>query len=367
MPLIRTHPDESQGPAVAPETVDERLRRVIACHFDPECGSAYWLDRQTRLGIDVRREVTSPADLGVLGEMSPAELSERPLLDYIPRRFHGQLDRFIIGQTGGTTGGGTWTAYREDEFREAFIDPFAAAVAHLGFPRGERWLYVGPSGPHIIGKVVRHLAASVGSGDRFSVDFHARWAKRLPEGSFAARRYLEHVVEQAMEVIARQEIGVIFATPPVLAALGETMSDTQRRRIRGVHYGGMALASEQLHEFQTRLFPGAVHLSGYGNTLFGCCLELSTQPGRELDYYPWGNRLILEVVNEEGRKLDPGGVGQVRFTRLDDSFVIFRLRERDQAVLLPRPDGGPPGFCLSGVRNPHTNPGSGVRLAVGLY
>jgi len=242
-----------------------------------------------------------------------------------------------------------------------------AAGQRVGFPRGKDWLYVGPSGPHIIGKAARLVAEAMGSADPFCVDFDARWAKHLPEGSFAARRYLQHVIEQGMEIIRHQRIGVLFTTPVVLRALAEAMDRGQRERIRGVHYGGMAIQPEEMEDFQSRLFPNAVHVSGYGNTLFGCCMELRTAVGRPLDYYPYGNRLHFEIIDEEGNPLGIGQTGQVRFSRLDESMLIVRFRERDQAQLMAPPSDGPHGFDLPGLRNPHTAPKPGVRLAVGLY
>ncbi len=350
-----------------PETVEQRLRRVIEVHFDPDGGSAFWLDRQARLGVDARRTIRTPRDLEVLGDMVPADLAGRPLLDYIPRRFHTRLDRFILGQTGGTTGDGVWTAYREDEFHEAFVLPFLAAAAAVGFPSGENWLYVGPSGPHIIGKVARYLANGLGAGDPFSVDFDARWAKLLPENSFARGRYLQHVIEQAMAIIRRQPVGVLFTTPAVLSALAEAMTLEERARIRGVHYGGMAITPEQMQQFQTAGFPRAVHLSGYGNTLFGCCLELDVPSGRTLDYYPFGTRLLFEAIDEAGQAQPEGVPGRVRFTRLDESMLIVRMRERDETSALPAPEKRVEGFEIGGLRDPHSPRAWAPQLAVGLY
>jgi phenylacetate-coenzyme A ligase PaaK-like adenylate-forming protein len=366
MSAVAAHP-ERRGADAAVAAVEARLERVLAVHFDPDGGTPYWLERAAALGVDVRRRVRTLDDLHLLGTMTPDDLRGRPLRDFVPRRFHGALRGFVVGQTGGTTGDGVWTAYRADEFAAAFVVPFALAAKHVGFPRHGRWLYAGPSGPHVIGKVVAHLASGLGSADPFSVDFDPRWAKRLPDGSFAQERYLEHVVEQAMAVIRDQEIDVLFTTPIVLRRLAERMSEAQRAGIRGVHYGGTALARDALRDFQERDFPGAVHLSGYGNTLFGCCLELSAARGRALDYYPGGARLVLEVVGESGAPVPPGATGRVRFTRLDESVLIVRMLERDAAVAVPLPPGAPAGFMLGGVRDPHSPAAIAPRQAVGLY
>lgn len=356
-PIIDSHISAAQ----------DRLREVVSAHFDPRWGSAYWLDRARRLGIDPLTGVRGLEDLAVFGQMTAEDLEARPLVDYIPKRFHDRMDRFIVGQTGGTTGGGTWTAYRDDEFNDGFVLPFIEAANHVGFPAGLPWLYVGPSGPHIIGKVVKHLANSLGSPDPFSVDFDPRWAKRLAEGSLAQNRYTQHVVEQAVRVIESQAIGVLFTTPIVLKRLADSMTPAQRERVRGVHYGGTALAADDLHLFQSRLFPNAVHLSGYGNTLFGCCLELCCEPGRTPEYFPFGHRLIFEVIDEHGVALPPGRAGRVRFTRLDESFLIVRMIERDQAVLVPPPRGVPEGFVSAGLREPRPFENERMRLPIGLY
>jgi hypothetical protein len=176
------------------------------------------------------------------------------------------LPRFVVGETAGTSGRPSATAYRDDEFQTAFITPFLKVVEATAFPRGLPWLWIGPSGPHIIGKVVRELARQTGSMDPFSVDFDPRWAKRLTEGSTARQRYLEHLTSQAMEVMQREEIGVLFATPPALAVLAARMSDRQREAIQGLHYGGMSLTPETINCVWRRY--GSGRRTSTGNGLF---------------------------------------------------------------------------------------------------
>jgi phenylacetate-coenzyme A ligase PaaK-like adenylate-forming protein len=364
-------PADAPVAAAVADALRVRLRRVIELHFDPDDGSRFWLDRAARLGFDPRSTVRDVEDLALLGEMTPADLASRPLWDFVPRRFHWDLRDFVVCQTGGTTGPGKWTAYRSDELDEAFVDPFVAAARHLRFPRGEPWLFVGPSGPHVIGKVVSRLARAMASPEPFAVDFDPRWARRLADGSFARQRYLGHVVEQAMDVVRSQDVGVLFTTPPVLAAMADQMSEPQRRRIRAVHYGGLAVDPEHMRVLQQETFPEALHLAGYGNTLFGCCLELNNSPGRPIDYYPHGNRLFFEVVREDGSSIAPGGgaTGRVRFTRLDESVLLVRMAERDAAALLPAPSDPsfPAGFVLPGVRNPRPAAGPDLPAVSGLY
>lgn len=343
-----------------------RIRKIVSIHFHPDYGTPFWLDRAREMQIKPIEDIWTVEDLHELGPMEQSDLKDRELIDFIPRRFHSRLDQFVIGQTGGTTNQAVWTAYREDEFKQAFVMPFTQAAQKVAFPSREKWLFVGPSGPHFIGKVVRHLAGSLGSHDPFSVDFDPRWAKSIKEGSFAAKRYLQHVIDQAMDVIRQQQIGVIFTTPKILKALSQAMSSTERESIRGVHYGGMSMSPTELLEFQTRDFPNAIHLSGYGNTLFGCCLEHDVVPGRQLVYESSSDRLLLEVLDENLEACAVGETGQVYFTRLDESCLIVRFKERDEAEVSPESIADE-GTIRTRVVNPRPAQQKTQNINIGLY
>ncbi|HEV3262664.1 MAG TPA: hypothetical protein VG013_37840 [Gemmataceae bacterium] len=355
-----------------------RLRELLELHFHPEWGASYWLQRQEQLGRSVRDRVRTHDDLWLLGPTPLEDLRRFPLRAFIPRALHGQGPRFIVGETAGTSGEPRATAYRDDEFQAAFITPFLRVAEATGFPRGEPWLWVGPTGPHIIGKVVRELARQTGSIDPFSVDFDPRWAKRLADGSLARRRYLDHVTSQALDVLGREEVGVLFITPPALAALAERLSDRQREAIHGIHYGGMSLTPETVNQFRAA-FPNAVHLAGYGNTLFGVVMEVADGPREALDYFPLDDRVQLHVVGwpDDGdaspRDWPPprrgrGQSGRVLFHRLDESCLLVGVVERDQAEhVAPSAAARALGACADGLRNPRAAPQLAGRLQLGLY
>src|SRR5581483_748641 len=186
-----------RNPATA-RSMDDRLCDLLHLHFHPEWGSSYWLEREDRLGWSVRDRIQTLDDLWLLGPTPTADLARYSVRAFVPKALHRQWPRFITGETAGTSGLPSATVYREDEFQEAFITPFLQVARATRFPRGANWLWVGPSGPHIIGKVVRELARQTASMDPFSVDFDPRWAKRLADGSTARQRYLDHVVAQAL-------------------------------------------------------------------------------------------------------------------------------------------------------------------------
>ena len=213
--------------------------------------------------------------------------------------------------------------------------------------------------------------------DPFSVDFDPRWAKRLAEGSTARQRYLDHVIDQALAVLRREDIGVLFITPPALAALAERLSARERDSIRGIHYGGMSLTPESVNCFRSA-FPNAVHLAGYGNTLFGVVMEVVDGHRLAMDYFPLGNRVFFHVVagaNESNAfpswpptPTEPGQSGRVVFHRLDESCLLVGVVERDQAESIPpRPEALALGGSMNGLRNPQTPPTLAGRLQKGLY
>jgi hypothetical protein len=355
---------------------DEQLRQVFALQFHPTLGSRYWLARQERLGWAVCDRVRRMEDLWQLGPMPLDDLRDFPVRDFIPQAFHGCLDRFILGETAGTSGEPRATAYRDDEFQDAFVAPFLEAARAARFPEGEPWLWVGPSGPHVIGKAVRELARQTGSMDPFTVDFDPRWAKRLVPGSLALQRYLDHVTAQALDVLEREEVGVLFSTPPALAALSRQMSDSQREAVHGVHYGGLSITAAELNQFR-ELFPNAVHLSGYGNTLFGVVMEVADGPRLSLDYFPRGDRVRFEIVrrqedNESSewppRPCEPGQTGRVLFHRLDESCLLVGVLERDEAESIPPSAAALAlGWHADGLRDPRPPARTAGGLRLGLY
>jgi hypothetical protein len=360
-----------------PPERDVRLRDLLALHLHPEHGSRYWLRRQEQLGWSVCDRVRCHDDLWLLGPTALDDLRRFPVRDFIPRTFHSQLQRFVIGETAGTSGQPRATAYRHDEFQAAFVTPFLRVAEGTAFPRGEPWLWVGPSGPHIIGKVVRELARQTGSIDPFSVDFDPRWAKRLAEGSLARRRYLEHVTTQALDVLEREDIGVLFITPPALAALTDRLSDRRREQIRGIHYGGMSMTAQTVNEFRAA-FPRAVHLAGYGNTLFGVAMEVADGPREALDYFPYGERVLFHVIETNENDSESGHwppvllghnrPGRVLFHRLDESCLLVSMVERDEAErIAPSTEARALGATGDGLRNPRPPVRLKEQLQLGLY
>jgi thienamycin biosynthesis protein ThnN len=351
------------------EQVNHRLRNILKIHFDPDQGTPYWLERQQALGLVALRDIQCTNDLARLGPMEETALAERPVEDFIPRCY-AQCRDIILAQTGGSLGRPKFAVHRLDEFETAFISPFLRAAEACAFPRACHWLFIGPTGPHVIGRAAQACARAYGRGDVYTVDFDPRWAKKLVSGSFSANRYLEHILDQALHILNTQTIEVLFSTPAVLTRLCDRLSANQRAAIRGIHLGGMTVECE----FMTNLseaFPQAVVLSGLGNTLLGMAPQLAYAPDTGMDYFIFGERLKARIVPEDKSGLDLtqtvdyGQRGRLVWHRLDEMQLLINLVERDTAIRIE--PSQVEGFTGDGLRDPRPVVNQTLKPALGLY
>jgi hypothetical protein len=340
------------------------INNILALHFHPEQGSPFWLERQHQLDFNVRGEIRSRQDFHRLGPMDITALRTRPITDFIPRALHRDISTFLLSETGGTTGDPCRRVFSPQEFHDAFIAPWLKAVAEHNFPSGGRWLFVGPGGPHIIDRSARFMARSLDSLEPFTVDCDVRWIKRQAKGSMGLKLYMDHVLAQATNIISQQEISTLFTTPPLLEALAEVMRPDQKEQILGIHTGGMNLEPQTALALQGH-FPNAVILPGYGNSLFGVTFpqvrdgkgseaEAESPSPRTLErlqddvFLVQDPALWLQLApipgNEQAAQdlitcVAPGQRGRVILHRLDPSFLILNLAERDTAVAVACANG----------------------------
>ena len=312
---------------------------VLDLHFDSRHGSPYWIEQLQKKALQ-RTDFRTPADLFRLGPMDVEALRRRPLEDFIPAALLGRQAEMILSETGGTTGDPCRRVYLPEEFEAAFIAPWKQAVQRFAFPRGGRWLFLGPSGPHIIAQAARAFARAVGSIEPFSIDCDVRWIKQQQAGSMGHILYMEHLFQQAVNIIEQQNISVLFSTPPLLLGIAEKMSEAQRQQIQGIHTGGMAQTPE-IGKKLTGLFPESVIIPGYGNSLFGVCFGKTQTAGESSRFFVHDSALMVKIVPLPENPSDPavieetvtpGQRGRVLFHRFDPSFLLINMLERDTAV-----------------------------------
>src|SRR5258708_32588589 len=123
----------------------EFIRAAMEWHFNPETGSAYWLERARSLNFDPRKDVKSVGDLALFPNIVD-ELRDVRAEDLIPRGYGSHPDVVGVPESGGTTG----TPKRVVILRD-WTDKMGAWMntqldAHA-FPRKVNWLTLLPEGP----------------------------------------------------------------------------------------------------------------------------------------------------------------------------------------------------------------------------
>lgn len=322
---------------------------ILDLHFDKSEGSTYWLDVLYRKGL--QRSDLNSESLNLLGAMDMNALRTRPISDFIPRALHTRLGEMILAETGGTTGSPCRRVYLPEEFQTAFVAPWRKAVQLFNFPQNLPWLFVGPSGPHIIGQAARAFARATGSLEPFAIDCDVRWVKQQHPNSMGYRLYMDHLLKQSMNIITQQNIQVLFTTPPLLLELAEQMTEAERHNIRGIHTGGMSQDVEISSKLAT-LFPRAVIIPGFGNSLFGVCFEQTQSPGHPSTFFSDDPALDLQLIPLPKGETEPprlaetvatGERGRIMFHRFDQSFLLINMLERDTAISVMAEDAA--GFA----------------------
>lgn len=324
-----------QNPFLSSEVdFDEWVRHVVSIHFHPEHGAPYWVERARELKIDAGRDIRGFSDLAVLGFFDTRDLRQRDVRAFLPAALARDPGRLRVYETGGTTGAPGRIAV-EDYWRlqVRWMDWFFDAL--LSFPRDVNWLWAGPTGPHVVGDLCRDLANRRG-GMCFFVDMDSRFVKALVKKGDRAtlEAYQDHVRRQVYAILETQEVGVFSTTPALMQTLGADLAD-DGYEFKGLLYGGTHLPVDVYRLLRTEFFPGAVHASGYGNTLMGNALLRPYRSGEEdVVYYPLWPHFVLEVVDPDTpeRVVGYGERGRVRFSTVSEELLLPWVLERDEAV-----------------------------------
>jgi hypothetical protein len=309
--------------------LDEWTRRVVRCHFDPQTGSPYWLKRAQTLSFDPR-DITryaqlaefGPFPLPVLREIDPVDLV--PLV--VPRPLRGR-----IWESGGTTG---------DPCRVFYTESMAThrgtwrrwSLSECGFELGRRWLQATPTGPHVIGNLIRELpdfAALV-----YGIDMDPRWVKRLLRAGRLrdAEEYTDHLLEQMTHILRTQQVDYLVTTPALFAALVREFPE-QVARLGGAWLSGTQISGQMYRNFLNALDGGRLGVT-YGNT-FGNAVGLAPEnDGAILPYAANYPHVTLSVRQPEDwtRPAGPREFGRVMLTVLHDDLFLPNILERDQAM-----------------------------------
>ena len=317
--------------------LDAWTRKMIKWHFSPATGCDYWLKWARAAGWDPRKEITCFADIAKKfphfdDEVLRQEQPER----FVPKTYRGRP--YNVFETGGTTGMPKqrigWDDYKVDY--EEYSDHYGPNF----FPKGGNWLMVGPTGPRRLRLAVEHLANFRGSSCYF-VDLDPRWVKRLiGMGEMAmARKYQEHVIDQAATIMRHRKITSMFTTPRLLENLAERMSLVQAG-LKGVFVGGTTMTPQYVRFVVEEVLENKINFAPtYGNTLMGLAIsrKLTKADNYSLTYYAPQPRATLRIVNPDNptELVNYGEYGRVELTTMTKEFFVPRFLERDEAIRRP--------------------------------
>ncbi|MFI8091865.1 arylcarboxylate reductase [Streptomyces sp. NPDC086080] len=312
------------------QDLDAWTRHVLRRHFDPEGGSAYWLKQRSDLGFDPL-EISRYDELSTFGSFDLALLRDLDPADLVPRSVPRPL-RGRVFESGGTTGRPCrvfyteamalqWTAWHQRGRETA------------GFEPGRVWLDAGPSGPHVVGQELNHLAEIFGS-TVYAIDLDPRWIKTLIRGGRLAemQEYVDHVTDQIVDVLGTRPVDYLRTTPATVQALINRRPDLVAA-LRGVALGGTQFTPDAYRKLAAAM-PNGVIGTTYGNT-FGNGYGLpSPDGGATLPYVPGFPHTTMAVVDKDDpmRVVEYGEVGRVRLTVLQEDLFLPNVLERDQAI-----------------------------------
>ncbi|GIH67992.1 AMP-binding protein [Sphaerimonospora thailandensis] len=328
------------GAAIDPE---EFLRATMHWHFSPETGSAFWLERAGSLGFDPRTDVRTFDDLTLFPNFAD-ELRQVRIEDVIPRGYGPCPDVVGVYESGGTTGEPKRVVLLRDWLDRLLHWSSAQLDAH-GFPRDVNWLVVVPTGPHMVGDVIKAQAVSRG-GLPFTVDLDPRWVKRLIADGKAAEAgmYADHIIEQVAYLLESQDIGVLMCTPPVLERIAarDDLARLVNKKVRAINWVGTQMDADTRFLYRSEIFPNAVLYSGYGSTMI--LGNASERVGLTDDdpcvYDPFSPYMSLSVVDPEtGKPVPYGERGQVVMHHVSKAMFLPNNLERDLATRVEPPAG----------------------------
>lgn len=288
-----------------------KLRRLL-CHFgDASTYYRRWFDAN---GVDVRRD--DPF----------AVLAAMPVLDKGDLRAHSRdlaPERVPGGARTMTTSGSTGEpmTFRVDRRREAY-DKAARMRSH-------RWFGVEPGDPevYIWGAPIanRRQDRLRSIRDLFVNDLLLSAFDLSPE---RMEHYLRRI--EAFNPVC------VFGYPSSIALICEWAADRVLRpplgRLKAVFVTGEVLDAQQRLAIES--FFQVPVANGYGGRESGLCAHQCPEGGMHVT----SEHVILEILDEEGRSLEPGQVGEIVVTNLDNLATPFiRYRTGDIGVLMDDP------------------------------
>jgi phenylacetate-coenzyme A ligase PaaK-like adenylate-forming protein len=322
---------------------DEFVAAAMEWHFSPQTGSPFWLERARSLGFDPRRDVRCFDDLRLFPNVTD-ELRDVRVGDLVPRGYGPRPEVVAVFESGGTTGSPKRVVFLRDWW-DQIVGRSVAKLDERDVPRDVNWLALAPSGPHMIGALVRSQVAASG-GVAFAIDMDPRWVKRVIADGRAseAEAYAEHLVDQAAFVLETQDIGALMCTPPLLERLArrDDLVELVREKVRAIEWGGAHMDADTRFLYRTEVFADVDLFGLYGSTMIlgGAPERLGLGDDDPCIFDPPSPYITFSVIDPETREaVAYGRRGQVVMHHVSKSFLLPNNLERDMATRIEPPEG----------------------------
>jgi phenylacetate-coenzyme A ligase PaaK-like adenylate-forming protein len=339
-------------PSLTPHDPQEYLHAAMAWHFGSETGSPFWLRRANTLNFDPLTDITSYEDLSLFPNVVD-ELRNVPVEDLIPLGYGPNPAQPRVFESGGTTGSPKRVILMPDCL-EGAVQRMVQGPRFAGREPANVLLMM-PSGPHMVGCMYDYVA-KVQNVIKFCIDMDPRWVKKLVDRGLAdqAKVYVEHLLDQAEQVLSSQSAGLLVTTPPLLWACARRTSLAQliNDKIELIYWGGTHMKIDERFELQHKHFPKVSFLSGYSSIMIlgdGAIERAGLTADQDIIYDPHSPAATFRVINPEtGDPVDYGKRGQVVMTHISKGMFVPNNLERDTAIRVP----GLPGQIGDSVSAP---------------
>ena len=326
------------------------IQNIMDIHFDPKFGTPYWLEREKRLGVNVRNMVKDLEDFRHFFSFKSLEeqivyekdLRKIPLENFIPLKIREDKTRKIwYSQTGGTTGlpkHGCW----DSEYWKKVLDFSNEFLDLHQVPYNTNWLFMGPMGPHTTGRLVVDIAENRGGGC-FTIDLDPRFVKiaqKEKDLGNASERYIQHIWQQAETILKYQNIEVLFATSRLLEMASEYVDLNLFKNIKAIVHAGTSLNAQTNQLIREDLFPNVQLIGMYGTSTTGISYQSTDLPSRpyEVVYIPSNPFIHIEIVDEKGKLVNYEELGNLSTYRFTEDYLIPGFWERDKGIRIA-PEG----------------------------
>lgn len=334
--------------------LNTHLREQLHLHFDPEEGAPAWIEfRNNQLDFDPRYNIEEIEDVREhFPYIEQDFFRHRDLLEFVPKSIDHKLYPHETGGSTGDPGSSTFSTETFDEMEQYW----SSAMETKGIPTDATGgvLYIGPSGPHAVGRQAHSIAKILDSPfeGAFTIDLDTRWIKQLEERNATdeLQQYMKHAFQQALPKLEDQNISLLYTTAPILERIPQYIDDIHGldEQLEGILHGGAPMPRDTYRMLDEEVFSTTTIQEVYGNALAGTAMEIPTDEHYNRDVFPNSPLLHLEI-HEDGEIVDYNEEGEVVFHRLTPEMLILNKPERDSAKRIsPRPEFG---IEWDGIRN----------------